>query len=373
MPALLRVLVVEDSDNDTQLILNELRRGGYNVEHERVETRPAMREALSRRAWDLVICDYTLPQFSALGALQTLQENGQDLPFIIISGTVGEETAVTALKAGAHDFILKGKMARFLPAVKRELQEANTRRLHREAEEERKRLIGTLEAINAEIERFTYAAFHDLRAPLVTIKGFLGFIEKDLAAGNEEKVQQDLQRVMGAANQMDKLLTDLLELFRIGRVGKPPEEVELRQLAQEALHKLDALLRSKTVRVEVSPNLPKVYGDRIRLQEVFENLIENAAKYMGEQPEPRIEIGSRQEDGQQVIFVRDNGQGIEPRYHNRIFNLFETLDPNMQGAGIGLALTKRIIEVHRGKIWVESEGRGKGSTFYFTLPDNRAR
>src|SRR5512134_2260126 len=106
MPALLRVLVVEDSENDTQLILNELRRGGYDVEHERVETRPAMKEALSRQACDIILCDYTMPRFSAMDALMTLKDSGRDIPFIVISGTVGEETAVAMLKAGAHDFIL---------------------------------------------------------------------------------------------------------------------------------------------------------------------------------------------------------------------------------------------------------------------------
>jgi signal transduction histidine kinase len=371
MPALLRVLVVEDSDNDTHLMLNELRRGGYDVEHERVDTRAAMRDALSLRTWDIILCDYTLPQFSAMSALTTLQESGPDIPFIVISGTVGEETAVAILKAGAHDFILKGRMARLVPAIERAIQDAHTRRLHLAAEEERKKLIEKLESINAEIERFTYAAFHDLRAPLVTIKGFLGFLEKDLAARNDEKVREDLQRIARSANQMDKLLADLLELFRIGRVGKPPEEVDLRKLVQETLQKLDRLIRSKNVSVTVSADFAPVYGDRIRLREVMENLIENAVKYMGEQAHPLVEIGARRENGQQIVFVRDNGQGIEPRYHNRIFNLFETLDPNMQGAGIGLALTRRIIEVHRGKIWVESEGQGKGSTFYFTIPDRR--
>ncbi len=373
LAALLRVLVVEDSDNDTHLLLSELRRGGYEVEHARVETRPAMRSALSGGEWDLVLCDYTLPQFSAMDALRTLQESGLDLPFIIISGTVGEETAVTMLKAGAHDFILKGKYARLVPAIERELADARTRKLHRQAEEERRSLIAKLEAINAEIERFTYTAFHDLRAPLVTIKGFLGALEKDLEANRQEEVRKDIQRIAGAANKMDELLADLLELFRIGRVSKPHADVDLQQLTEEALRTLAPLLRSRNVTVQVSPDLPTVYGDRIRLREVLENLIENAAKYTSEQAQPIIEIGTRTRDGEQIIFVRDNGQGIDPRYHKRIFNLFEKLDPSMEGTGIGLALIKRIIEVHGGRIWVESEGQGHGSTFCFTMPDIRSR
>jgi signal transduction histidine kinase len=368
MATLLRVLIVEDSEDDMQAILLELRRGGYEVEHERVETRPAMQAALSQRAWDLILCDYTLPRFGASDALETLRQSGLDLPFIIISGTIGEESAVEMLKAGAHDFIVKGRMARLLPAIERELKDAVTRRRQQEAEAERRDLITRLEAINSEIERFTYLAFHDLRAPLITIKGFSGALKQDLQAGRLDEVRRDAERVEGAADTMDDILSDLLEFARIGRVRRPSEDVSLLQLVQQSLVALNGLIREKNVTVKVSPDLPSVYGDRVRLRQIFENLIENAATYTAGQEQPLIEIGAREQGDQQVIFVRDNGQGIEPRYHHRIFELFEKLDLGTQGPGIGLALARRIIEVHGGRIWVESEGQGRGSTFYFTLP-----
>lgn len=369
MATLLRVLIVEDSEYDTQTILRELRRGGYEVEHERVETRAAMEQALSRSTWDLILCDYTLPRFSAGDALKTLHRSELDLPFIIISGTIEEENAVDMLKAGAHDFIVKSRMARLLPAIEREIKDAMTRRLQREAEMERQELTVRLESINSEIERFTYLAFHDLRAPLITIKGFAGALDQDLEAGRRDQAKRDLQRIAGAADKMDEILSDLLEFARIGRVRRPSEAIESEQLAQEALQKLNGLIRAKNITVKLAPDLPRVYGDRVRLREVFENLIENSAKYMSDQEQPLIEIGTRWQEDQQIIFVRDNGQGVDPRYHNRIFELFEKLDPDTQGPGIGLALTKRIIEVHGGRIWVESEGQGQGSTFCFTLPE----
>ena len=183
--------------------------------------------------------------------------------------------------------------------------------------------------------------------------------------------EKDFQRIAGAADKMDALLTDLLELSRVGRIVNPPEEVNLVILVQEALELLDARIRSKNVSVIVSPDLPTVYCDRLRLREVFENLITNAAKYMGDQPDPIIEIGTRNEKNEQLICVKDNGIGIEERYQSRVFTLFEKLNPTVEGTGIGLALVKRIIETHGGKIWVESEGLGKGSTFCFTIPDGR--
>jgi signal transduction histidine kinase len=236
---------------------------------------------------------------------------------------------------------------------------------------ERQKLIAQLEASNAELERFTYTVSHDLRSPLVTIKGFLGMLIKDLQEGRQDKIEDDFQRIANAADKMHILLSDLLELSRIGRIINPPEEVDLTQVIGEAIETLDAHLRSKQVVVNSPLHMPIVYGDRVRLREVFENLIDNAAKYTGDQQNPMIEIGTKDKESETVIFVKDNGMGIEPQYQKKVFGLFDKLNPNSEGTGIGLALIKRIIETHGGKIWVESEGLGKGSTFCFTIPDSR--
>ena len=169
---------------------------------------------------------------------------------------------------------------------------------------------------------------------------------------------------------MRKLLKELLELSRIGRMMNAPEIVPFEDLAREALEVVQGRLEGRGVAVWIQPNLPAVYGDKPRLIEALQNLLDNAAKYMGDQTDPQIEIGSNGEDaerGQPVFYVKDNGMGIAPEYHERVFGLFNKLDPRSEGTGVGLALVKRIIEVHGGRIWVESEA-GKGSTFYFTLP-----
>jgi signal transduction histidine kinase len=244
------------------------------------------------------------------------------------------------------------------------------RNLEEIRQQELKRINEQLERQVAELERFTYTVSHELRTPLVTIMGFMGSIEKDLRNRKYEKAQKDFSRVTRATDNMHNTLSDLLALSRIGRIINPPEEVDLHEIVQEALEAVGGRIISQNIKIDVSDQLPTVYGDRSRLREVFENLIDNAAKYMSNQPAPLIEIGYR--NGKEPVFyVKDNGMGIETRYWTRIFGLFEKLDSTSEGTGVGLALVKRIIEVHGGRIWVESEGIGKGSTFCFTLPNGR--
>ncbi len=238
----------------------------------------------------------------------------------------------------------------------------------KQAAEERESLIRRLEAQNAELERFTYTVSHDLKAPLITIGGFLGFLEQQALAGNARDVSHYVERIRAASQRMYQLLDELLELSRIGRVVNPAEEVPLGELAKEAAEVLSERMREAGVDLDVSPGLPVVRGDRTRLLEVFQNLLENALRFSGDQAEPRIEIGCRRDDEVIVCYVRDNGIGIEPRYHDKIFGLFERLDARTEGTGIGLALVKRIIEFHGGRIWVESEGNGKGARFCFSMP-----
>ncbi len=232
---------------------------------------------------------------------------------------------------------------------------------------EREKLIHELESKNAELERFVYTVSHDLKSPLVTIVGFLGYLEDDFARGDVESLRRDVERIYLAAHKMQDLLKDLLELSRIGRVMNPPQEIRLEELVRDAIELTEGRLQERGVRTVIQPSLPVVHGDRQRLLELMQNLIDNAAKYMGQQSSPLIEIGHSGFDaGIPTLYVRDNGMGIDPEYHELIFGLFNKLDPNSEGTGVGLALAKRIVEYHRGKIWVQSEV-GKGATFFFTL------
>jgi len=240
----------------------------------------------------------------------------------------------------------------------------------KQAELEREKLITELSEKNAELERFTYTVSHDLKSPIVTIRGFLGYLTEHARSGNIKRMESDIQRIAKATDKMQALLHDLLELSRVGRMMNTPETIEFDNLLHDALDIVHGQLEAHHVTVHTQPNLPTVHGDRQRLTEVLQNLLDNAIKYMGDQPNPRIEIGQQsEENGKPVFFVKDNGIGIAPEYRERIFGLFNKLDPKSDGTGIGLALVKRIVEVHSGRIWVESE-IGKGSTFYFSLQAN---
>lgn len=234
---------------------------------------------------------------------------------------------------------------------------------------ERVNLITELEGRNAELERFTYTVSHDLKSPLVTIRGFLGYLREDARLGDMERFNKDLGRIANAADKMQALLYDLLELSRVGRIINPPEDVSFAQIVKEAKDLVIGPADEARVKFDIHPSLPIVHGDHPRLVEVMQNLINNAVKFMGNQTEPHIEIGLKEydRDGNPILFIRDNGVGIEPQYHERIFGLFNRLEPSINGTGIGLTLVKRIIEIHGGRIWVESE-YGKGATFLFTLP-----
>jgi|GEM_PF-1149200 len=240
----------------------------------------------------------------------------------------------------------------------------------KQIEVERENLIRELEDKNAELERFSYTVSHDLKSPLITIRGFLGFLEKDAASGNLDRLRADIARIAEATTRMQRLLDELLELSRIGRMSNPPEEVPFGLIAREAVELVYGRITTRGVQVEIADDLPPVSGDRVRLVEAVQNLVDNAVKFMGDQPEPRIKIGvlGTERAGMPIFFVEDNGVGIEPEYHERVFGLFNKLDAKSEGTGVGLALVKRIIDLHGGYIWLESDGAGHGSTFFFTLP-----
>ena len=236
-------------------------------------------------------------------------------------------------------------------------------------EAEREELLEELERKNAELERFTYTVSHDLKSPLVTIKGFLGFLEQDVTKSCPPETQAQLgrhtQRIRRAADTMHELLEDLLEMSRVGHALGPRQQEDLRHLVDDALLLCSGTLAQSNAAVHLSGTFPHVHVDGPRIVQVIQNLVENACKYR--RPDRPLKLTIRgSEDGR--LEISDNGIGIPKRYYDHIFGLFEKLDPSTEGSGIGLALVKRIVENHDGVITVDSNGQGKGTTFHIHFP-----
>jgi PAS domain S-box-containing protein len=240
--------------------------------------------------------------------------------------------------------------------------------IRRRMEIEREKYTKELVEKNTELERFTYTVSHDLKSPLVTIKTFLGYLAQDISAADKERIEKDVLFMNGAADKMGNLLRELLEMSRVGRMVNLPVEVTFRELVQETMTLVAGAVAEKGIQVKVSNDLVTLFGDRPRLIEIWQNLVENAVKFMPDQTSPQIDIGIEHPGNETIFFVRDNGLGIEPRYQSKLFNLFEKINAKTEGTGMGLAITKRIVELYRGRIWVESKGLGQGTVFFFTLP-----
>lgn len=256
-------------------------------------------------------------------------------------------------------------MVRDHPYILSSIRDITEQRL---AEAERENLMHDLALKNTELDRFTYTVSHDLKSPLITIQGFLGLLKEDLRKNNPDQVQEDISRLSLAAEKMEHLITTLLALSRSGRAIDAPARISFVELVREAAGQLETPIREHHVTLNIAENLPVISGDRVRLLQVMTNLLDNAIKFMGDQKQPRIDVGVRNDTGTPVFFVRDNGMGIKKENLENVFGLFERFNPDVPGTGIGLSTVKRIIEAHKGKCWAESDGVGMGTTIFFSLP-----
>jgi PAS domain S-box-containing protein len=237
------------------------------------------------------------------------------------------------------------------------------------AEAERERLIEALKGKNADLEMLNQTISHDLKSPLITVRGLLNWVERDAAGGNTERLKSNIRLISSAAARMEELTNQLSQFMRIGQLGEEVEEFQFSRLAHEATELVSGRIAQSGVDVIVAPDLPTIRANRSLLLQVLQNLIENSIKFMGDQPHPKIEIGARSDQSEPVFYVQDNGIGIDPSIREKVFGLFSRFDDKgVEGCGLGLALVKRAVEIQGGRIWVESEGRGRGSTFYFSLP-----
>jgi signal transduction histidine kinase len=365
----LRVLLVEDSEDDATLVVRELKRGGYEPVVERVETADAMRDAMEREPWDLVIADYSLPSFSAPAALALLKQRGLHVPFIIVSGAIGEDTAVAAMKAGAHDYLMKGNLARLVPAIQRELRDADERRRRERAERERIALEHVARRAEKLAALGTLAAglAHELNNPIGIISSRIELMLLDAeATGLPPAVREDLTVLHRHAQRVARIASGLLSFARQSSGERMP--VDLNHLVTETLLLAEKQLTHEGIRVEtkLAPRLPAILGDANTLQQVLLNLITNAWDALDAGGELRIETSAGPDDSGVVkLVIADTGPGIDPEVLPRIFDPFFSTKPS--GTGLGLSITDGIVRDHGGTIDVESRP-GTGTRFVLTFP-----
>lgn len=238
----------------------------------------------------------------------------------------------------------------------------------RQARADKEALLEELAAKNNDLQRFTTTVSHDLKSPLITIRGFLGFLEKDLENKNTERITRDLDRIVQAVEQMAQVLDDLLDLSRLGGGGVVPEKLSVSEVVSEVENLLVGKSLELGVRIEKELEVETVIADRKLIRLIFQNLIDNAIKFSADAEDATVQVVARARGGKLVCSVRDHGIGIPPEHQEKIFDLFERLDTKAAGTGIGLANVRRAVELQYGDIWVESAGVGKGATFHFTLP-----
>ena len=368
----LRVLLVEDNEDDATFVTLALEQGGYAVRSRRVQTPEAMAEALRAEAWDVIISDFRMPRFSAPAALALRRELGVETPFIIVSGTVGEDEAVETMQAGALDFVTKGKFARLGPAVARGLREVEERGARRKAEAQLQQ-VQKMEAVGL----LAGGVAHDFNNLLAIITGYCGLMLKDLAASDPQRPR--VEQVLDAAQRGATLTRQLLAFGR--KQVLQPRVFDLNAVVLDTERMLRRLIE-ESIQVTTVPGsrLGRVKADPGQIEQVIMNLAVNARDAMPRGGKLIIETAdveldesyARQHPGVEagryvVLAVSDTGHGMDAETAARIFEpFFTTKDPG-KGTGLGLATVYGIVKQSGGHITVYSEV-GHGSTFKVFLP-----
>jgi signal transduction histidine kinase len=404
-----RILYLEDDRTDVELVRTKLEDEGLDCDMISVETQADFVAALNDAGFDVILADYKLPSFDGLTALSIARKKAPDVPFIFLSGSMGEELAIDTLKRGATDYVLKQRLSRLGPAIRRALEEAEEHLERRKAEEEVKRYQEHLEEMvkertaqlritnerleqeiaerketeeelkkisaeltrsNADLQHFAYAASHDLQEPLRVIEGFIKLLEKRYADKLDTKAKEFIGYTVEGVNRMRALIKDLLDYSRTGTIEMNLKPTNFSDAVERAVFSLKAAAEETGATITCD-TLPTISADIVQMSRLFQNLLGNAIKFRGEKA-PDIHISAEKNENGWTFSVRDNGIGIDPENAERIFSVFQRLHTKEEypGTGIGLAVCKRIVERHGGKIWVKSE-KGKGATFCFTIPETR--
>jgi signal transduction histidine kinase len=362
----LLVLVVEDNPLDAALSLRALHKDGFEVTADIVQDESAFTKALRTHPPEVVLADYNLPGWKGMDALTVIRREGLDIPMILVSGALGDVTAVECIKQGATDYVLKDGLARLPEVIRRALREKHERSLRLKVEENLARKVDELARSNADLEQFAYVASHDLQEPLRMVTAYTQLLGERYRGRLDENADKFIGYASEGALRMQVLIQDLLAFSRVGRKDAS-KSFDCNDAVKEALLALTSAIEESGA-VVTRGELPTLWADRTQIVQLFQNLIGNAIKFHGKEP-PAVSVQAEKVGEQWQFSVSDNGIGIEPQYAENVFVVFQRLHgrSDYPGNGIGLAICKKIVEGYGGKIWVESQG-GSGSSFKFTMP-----
>ncbi len=366
---LINLLLVEDDPSDCHFLKQALSDCSKIMNFD-VETTQNLSETLERlnsTDFDIILMDMELPDSSGIDTVEKIYSKSPRTPVLVITEPLDEETAIEAIKKGADDYLIKGKI--FKDVLGRSIYYALHHRKERDNAEKRlAKLIEDLQSLNMELKDFAYVVSHDLKAPLRAIKTLADWLATDYTdkLGQDGKEQMDL--LISRVDRMHKLIEGVLQYSRIGRIKEHLVYIDLNELIPKIIETLDP---AANIKIEVKNQLPTIFTEQTRIFQIFQNLLSNAIKYM-DKPNGQIEVASTEQDGYWKFAVTDNGPGIEPKNFEKVFQIFQTLMPRdqMESTGVGLTIVKKIIETYGGRIWIESQ-LGVGSTFCFTLPKSK--
>ena len=371
-----KVLLVEDDEEDymiTRDLLSDVRGQRYDLKW--VQNYDDNGAASLAREADVCLVDYHLGKGNGVEVMHRMQEGGCKAALIMLTGHNDREVDMEAMKAGASDYLAKGKLDALL--LERSIRYAIERKKAEIALAEQAKQLARS---NTELSDFAYIASHDLKEPLRGIRNYADFFIEDYGEQFDEEARGRLETIVRLTKRLEELIETLLYYSRVGRVDLAMAETDLRQVVDNVLDSLQMSLRESKTEVRIPKPLPTMLCDQARVAEIFRNLVTNAMKY-NDKEEKWIEIGFEQTSentngdaaaqaaGPVVFHVRDNGIGIPERHLDSVFRIFRRLhgrDKYGGGTGAGLTVVKKVVERHEGRIWVDS-CVGEGTTFYFTL------
>jgi signal transduction histidine kinase len=370
MDKMLKILMLEDVPEDADLIDRALKKAKMSFVSMRVDTKDEFIEAISDFIPDIILSDHSLPQFNSIEALKICRKKNNDLPFILVTGTVSEEFAVNALKEGADDYILKGNLTRLPSAILNTLKQRKEEQNRKKAEKSLQEQNTELVKINQELDRFVYSASHDLKAPLKSVLGLLRLAENDLANSNYESMATYHKMIEGSVFKLDCTIKEIENYSRNLRTQVQVEEIDLSALISEVLESLQYIEGKNQIHTTVNiQGLCAFYSDRSRLKIILSNIISNAIKYRdwGKKQCCLIIDADVSEDGL-VVKMEDNGIGIHPDYIEKIYDMFYRATEKSEGSGLGLYIVKETVSKLKGIISVESIVREK-TIFTIAIPN----